>query len=129
MSRRAGFLIILMIVSAMFDVLGVASILPFIAVMADPTIIQTNPLLAKLYTELNFEQSRQFLIFLGFSVFILLLASLVIKALTTYVQLRFTLYREYTLSKKFIESYLRQPYSWFLNQNCAELSKTVLSVV
>lgn len=127
--RRAGFLIILMIVSAMFDVLGVASILPFIAVMADPKIIQTNVLLATLYNEFNFEQSRQFLIFLGFSVFFLLLTSLGIKALTTYVQLRFTLYREYTLSKKFIEGYLRQPYSWFLNQNSAELSKTVLSEV
>lgn len=127
--RRAWFLVTLMILSAIFDVLGVASILPFIAVMADPEIIQTSFLLATVFAELNFERSGPFLIFLGVTVFVLLLTSLGVKALVTYIQLRFTLYREYTLSRKLIEGYLRQPYSWFLSQNSADLSKTVLSEV
>ena len=35
--------------------------------------------------------------------------------------------REYSISKRFIESYLNQPYIWFLNRNSADLGKTIIS--
>ena len=53
----------------------------------------------------------------GFTVFILLIFSLAFKAFTTYVQLRFVNMREHSISKRFVESYLHQPYVWFLNKN------------
>ena len=37
--------------------------------------------------------------------------------------------REHSISKKFVESYLNQPYVWFLNRNSADLGKTILSEV
>jgi ABC-type multidrug transport system fused ATPase/permease subunit len=37
--------------------------------------------------------------------------------------------REHSISKRFVESYLHQPYVWFLNKNSADLGKTILSEV
>ena len=37
--------------------------------------------------------------------------------------------REYSISKRLIEGYLRQPYSWFLNRNSSDLGKNILSEV
>ena len=51
------------------------------------------------------------------------------KALTAYAQLRFVLMRGYTISKRLVQGYLHQPYSWFLNQNSNDLGKKILSEV
>ena len=42
---------------------------------------------------------------------------------------RFTKMREYTIGRRLIESYLRQPYSWFLDKHSADLGKNILSEV
>ena len=41
----------------------------------------------------------------------------------------FVFLREYSLGKKLIESYLKQPYMWILNKNSSDLSKNILSKV
>ena len=75
------------------------------------------------------ENDQQFLFALGILVFIILVFSLLFKAITTYTQIRFILMREYSIGKRLVEGYLHQPYSWFLNRNSADLGKTILSEV
>jgi ABC-type multidrug transport system fused ATPase/permease subunit len=125
----AAFLVGMMLVMALLDVVGVASIMPFIAVLSNPEIVNTNAFLAWLQHTLGATSGQDFLFMLGVLVFFLLLASLGFKALVTYAQVRFTLMREYTIGHRLIAGYLRQPYTWFLNRNSVELGKTVLSEV
>lgn len=127
--RRALLLLAMIIIMATLDVIGVASIMPFMAVLANPEMVETNPILNTVYTTLNFRDTQQFLFALGIMVFLLLVFSLAFKALTTYAQLRFTLMREYSIGKRLVEGYLHQPYSWFLNRHSADLGKTILSEV
>jgi len=58
-----------------------------------------------------------------------LVISILFKAFTTYVQVKFIQMREYSIGKRLVEAYLHQPYSWFLSQNSADLGKTILSEV
>lgn len=130
--KRAGVLMAMMLVMALFDMLGVASILPFIAVLANPALVETNPILSRAYqfsANLGVASVDQFLFLLGLMVFVLLVFSLAFKALTIYAQTRFALMREYTIGKRLVGSYLHQPYSWFLNRHSADLGKTILSEV
>lgn len=127
--KRAALLMCMILVMALLDMIGVASIMPFIAVLANPEIIEKNAILNNVYTKLNFTNPQQFLFIIGIIVFILLVTSLAFKALTTYAQLRFTLMREYSISKRLVEGYLCQPYSWFLTRHSADLGKTILSEV
>ena len=70
-----------------------------------------------------------FIIFLGILVFILLLISLSFKALANFLQIKFVYYCEYSLSKRLLEKYLHQNYSWFLNKNSSDIAKTLLSEI
>ena len=130
--KRAGLLLIMIFIMAILDMIGVASILPFMAVLTNPGLIETNIILNTIFqasSVFGIENNQQFLFALGIGVFIILLISLAFKALTNYAQLRFIQMREYSISKRLIEGYLHQPYSWFLNRHSADLGKTILSEV
>jgi ABC-type bacteriocin/lantibiotic exporter with double-glycine peptidase domain len=131
--RRNGVLLLGMIViMALIDMIGVASVLPFVAVLTNSNLIETNYLLNWMFQVskvVGVENSQQFLFFLGVLVLVLLLTSLTFKAITIYAQIRYSEMRHFSISKLLVESYLRQPYSWFLSQNSSELGKTILSEV
>ena len=130
--KQAGLLLVMMILMALLDMIGVASILPFLAVLSNPDVIETNIILNKMFqvsSIFGVENNHQFLFALGILVFITLVISLIFKALTNYAQLRFVQMREYTIGKRLLEGYLHQPYSWFSGRNSADLGKNILSEV
>ena len=90
--------------------------MPFMAVLMNPDLIDTNNLLNAFFNASNIfdiETKEQFLFFLGIIVFLILVVSLTFKFLTFYIQLRFTSTLNYSLAKRLVEGYLHQPYSWF----------------
>jgi ABC-type multidrug transport system fused ATPase/permease subunit len=131
-SRRLFFILIMVLICGLLDVFGIASIMPFIAVLSKPELVETNTVLAFAY---KFSQNfgvntpRQFLFVLALFSFLILIFSMAFRALTMYAQLRFAVMREYSLGKRLLEGYLHQPYVWFLNRNSAELGKNILSEV
>lgn len=130
--KSAGFLLLMILVMALLDMIGVASILPFMAVLSNPDIIETNMMLNEIFNIskiFGVKNDKQFLFVLGLIVFALLMISLFFKALTTYAQVRFVQMRQYSISTRLVESYLNQPYSWFLSRHSADLGKNVLSEV
>ena len=129
---RVIILIIMNLVMALIDMVGVASILPFIAILTNPEIIETNTILNKFYLtskNLGIDNEQQFLILMGFIVFLLLIVSISFKAFTSYIQVRYIKMCEHNIAVRLIEGYLNQPYSWFLNRNSAILGKSILSEV
>jgi ABC-type multidrug transport system fused ATPase/permease subunit len=130
--KQALFLLILTLIMAILDTLGIASILPFISVVSNPQIIETNEYLLSVYKtsiDMGVTSKQQFLFIFGAVVFILLLFSLFFKVITIYFQTRFALMREYSIGKRLLEFYLHQPYIWFLHRNSSDLSKIILSEV
>ena len=130
--KRMILILILIIIVALLDMIGIASILPFIAVLTNPTLIDTNFILNNMFQTLSIfgvENTQQFIFSLGILVFLLLIISLIFKALSTYLQIRFILMLAHNIGKRLVEGYLRQPYSWFLNRHSADLGKTILSEV
>ena len=91
-------LLCMILIMAFLEMAGVVSIMPFMAVLTNPDLIQTNPILNNLFSfskKFGVETNNQFLFVLGISVFLLLVTSIVFKALTNYAQLRFTFMRQY----------------------------------
>jgi ABC-type multidrug transport system fused ATPase/permease subunit len=125
-------LVIMIIIMALLDMIGVASILPFITVLANPGHIETNIMLNTIFQAsgtLGVETKQEFLFFLGVFIFILLVTSLTFRAIVTYAQTRFVSMCEYSIGKRLVEGYLNQPYSWFISHHSADLGKNILSEV
>ena len=124
--RRFYATVVLAIASGLFEMVGVASVLPFLAVLSDPGRIERPGLLNRIYDGLGFSTHENFMIFLGLGVLGLILLSLCVRLTAIYAISRFANMRTYSLSRQLIENYLRQPYIWFLRRNSAQLSKTIL---
>ena len=127
--RQAYLLVGLILVMGMLDAVGVASIMPFISVAANPDVVSGNRYLSAAYVELGFSNPDAFLFFLGSVVFAALVLSVAFKAMTTWALLRYTHMREYSLGRRLVAGYLRQPYEAFLDRHSAEFGKVIFTEV
>jgi ABC-type bacteriocin/lantibiotic exporter with double-glycine peptidase domain len=127
--RRALMVFLLMLGTAFLEMIGVASIMPFVAVLADPQAVQKYEYLRLAYEVIGLPDVKSFLILLGIAVLLLFVFSLGLKAFTTYAVLRFSNMRAHAFSYRLLEGYLLRPYSFFLGRNTAELSKRIFSEV
>jgi ABC-type multidrug transport system fused ATPase/permease subunit len=127
--RKFLYLTVIIIVVGLIDVAGIASIMPFMAVVTNPEVVRKNHYLFWLYKNLYFSSMDNFLVFLGFVVFSILLLSNALKALVLWLELNFVHFRLYTLSRRLLLSYMSQPYVFFLGQNTAILGKNILQEV
>ena len=122
----------MILIMAFLDMLGVASIMPFMAVVSNPEIVDSNLILNSAYNlsqQFGVESIDDFMFLLGIAVFLILVFTLSFKALTVYLETRFCVMREYSIGKRLVEGYLNKPYSWFLMRNSADLGKNILSEV
>jgi ABC-type multidrug transport system fused ATPase/permease subunit len=129
---RAVLLFILSIFMAFLDMAGVASILPLMTIMNSPDVINTNYYLNWLFKISNYfgiQNFNQFLIFVFVLSFIFLVFSILFRAFTTYLQTRFVLMREFTISRALVDGFLGQPYTWFLNRHSSDLAVKILSEI
>lgn len=131
--RKHAILIFCMaIILSLIELAGIASILPFMAILVDPEVIENNLKLNKIFEfskNLGVENKNQFLLFTGIIVFLLLIISLLMKSLVTYLQINFSSSARYNIERRVIKGYLAQSYSWFLDRNSADLGKNILSEV
>lgn len=128
-----GFRVLLLVLGmALLDTAGLASMMPFLAVVGDPDIIQKN-----VYISTAFDTSRlygistknQFLVLLGTFSFLLLLLSAFYRVITEYKMNSFVEQLRHSISSRLLEVYLAQPYEFFMKRNTSEMSKSTLSEV
>lgn len=125
-------LLTLIIFMALFDMIGIASIVHFINIITHPEIIHSNFLLKELYEFSNkyrYTTFDGFVYLMGIIVFLIIFLSLILKTLTLYFQNRFVAMLQYSISKRMFSGYMKQSYSWFFDRHSADLIKNILSEV
>ncbi|MBK1646792.1 ABC transporter ATP-binding protein [Thiocapsa imhoffii] len=131
--RRRGLLVLVLVLGmALLETAGVASVMPFLAVLGNPEMLETNPVLSALYNQgknFGIDTPDQFLIALGLAAFALMVFSAVYRTLTHYAMNRFIEMRRHTIGARLLEAYLRQPYAFFLDRHSGDMSKSILSEV
>jgi ABC-type multidrug transport system fused ATPase/permease subunit len=117
----------LSLLSGMLQVLGIASVLPFITVVANREMIYENRYLQWGYTAFGFQSEINYLIFLGsFMILFTLFANTTI-AVTRFVQARFLTHSAVEIQSGLLHRYFKKPYTYFLQRNTSTLIKTLLS--
>ncbi len=131
--QKEGLVVLFFVLGmALLDTAGVASLMPFLAVIGDPELINTNQTLKLIY-ELSqgygVKTSSDFLILLGFGSFMLLIISAAYRTFTQFKMNRYIEMMRHSLSARLLENYLGQPYEFFMTNNTSNLSKSTLSEV
>ncbi len=111
------------------EAVSLTSILPFLQIVSDPTLIETNPALNRLYTFFGFDNAQSFMIRLGILVFSVVVLGLLVKTISVWLTTHFALMRSYSFSARLLRGYLLQPYEWFLSRHTSALGGSILSEV
>jgi ATP-binding cassette, subfamily B, bacterial PglK len=118
-----------MALNAVAQIVGITSVMPFLALIASPDAIEEQALLRWAYDALGFQSPTAFLIAVGMGVLAALVFSNAFAALTNWLLLRFSWNLNLTLSVRMLRTYLAKPYVFFLNRNSSELAKNILAEV
>jgi len=124
--RRLVYIFIGILIMGLFEVVGVSSIAPFIAVVTSPDLIHENVYLNSLYGFFDFQTELNFIVFLGICVISILFISNCYLAFMTSTITYFSSMLTYRLQVRLLENYLMQPYSFFLDRNTSDLGKNIL---
>ena len=124
--RRLAGVLAAVVAMGLLQVAGVGSVIPFVSLLADPSLAQRNPPLAWLYETLGFASSDAFLIFIGIGVLVLLVAGNAFVMFSIWLITRFAWDNQRRLSNRLLAGYLAQPYEAFLNRNSADVGKNIL---
>jgi ABC-type multidrug transport system fused ATPase/permease subunit len=122
-------LFILMVLVAFIETLGVGTILPFVAVAANPTALDKVGPLGAVYRWSGAESENQFLLLLGSTVLLVVVAGNALKALSTWLTHRFSQMAGHALAIQLFSSYLARPYEYFLTRHSADLGTNILQEV
>src|SRR5690606_6951672 len=126
--RRALVLIGVMLWIGLMQMGAVTSIMPFMAVVADPGMIDRNVYLQWVYNASGLEE-KGFLVLLGAIVLLALVATNASSALGVWLSSRFIWEVNSMLSRKLLTKYLARPYLWFVAHGSADAGKNILSEV
>ncbi|MEX1257180.1 MAG: ABC transporter ATP-binding protein [Gemmatimonadota bacterium] len=126
--RLAG-LLGAMVVTGLFQTVGIASIMPFLAIVSNPAAIEENEYLAWGFQTLEFSSGNAYLIALGILFIVLMVLANGFNTLTAWLVLRFQWRTHERLSHRLLDVYLHASFAYHLNQNSARLGASLLNQV
>lgn len=127
--RKVIYVFILVMGMAFIESAGVISIMPFLAVLSNPNVVESNYYLKQLYDFTGTANKQNFILYLGFLSLFVVICSTVFKIVTQYAVNRFASLQRHYFSTRLLKTYLQQNYEFFIQRNSATLAKNILSEV
>jgi ABC-type multidrug transport system fused ATPase/permease subunit len=127
--RRILLLVPPIVIVALLEVAGVASLAPFIALLAHPGMIHKHRSLQWAYSTFAFKSPENLFFFVGVVILALLFFSNAAAATTNWAMQRFAWLENASLSTRMLRGYLLRPYPFFLERNSNDLMRTALQEV
>lgn len=118
-----------MVFCGLLEVAGVASVLPFFAVLMDPGLVQKNATLAAVYHFLGPSSANAFVLQMGFGIIAVMVISTVLTVANGWQTQRILWSVHDRLSEKVLTATLSRPYEELLDKDPATYSRSVLSDV
>lgn len=127
--RRLWFILFGILVAAIIDAVGVASVVPFLALIANSGSPMMMNALSKLRTFVGVTDHRGFVILIGILSLGIIVLSSVLNACVAWAQVHFTNRAGFTISRRLLDAYLAQGQLALLSRNSTEMGKNILSEV
>lgn len=127
--RKVIYVFILVMGMAFIESAGVISIMPFLAVLSNPDVVDSNHYLKRLYDFTGASNKQNFILYLGFLSLTIVICSTAFKIITQYAVNRFASLQRHYFATRLLKIYLQQNYEFFIQRNSATLVKNILSEV
>ncbi|MBU1656491.1 MAG: ABC transporter ATP-binding protein/permease [Gammaproteobacteria bacterium] len=127
--RHLIFLMLLMVVAALLELIGIGALVPVVGVMQNPEIIEKSRFLSTLSAFMGNPSREGFFLILLFILLFLFLSKNIFIYVLTSLQFGFVANEMAALSVKLMSGYLRRPYTFHLQINTAQLIRNVTGEV
>jgi ATP-binding cassette, subfamily B, bacterial PglK len=126
---KLGAIFSLSLAQALFQVIGITSIFPFLAVAADPERIRRSHFGTRFLSLFPPMENRQLLLVAGTIAIFALLLSNAVNLVSEYARTRYAQNFAHWLRVRLLRRMASQPYTYFLQRNSGDLLKKIISDV
>jgi ABC-type multidrug transport system fused ATPase/permease subunit len=119
----------LSLAQALFQVIGITSIFPFLAIAADPGRIRRSHFGTRFLSLFPPMENRQLLLVAGIIAIVALLLSNAVNLLSEYARTRYAQNFAHWLRVRLLRRMASQPYAYFLQRNSGDLLKKIVGDV
>ena len=113
------------IIISLSEVVGLSTIVPFMAMVTNQNIIFENRYLKLIYNFFNFESTKNFIFYFGITIVIIFLIKNILNIFFNYVLVSFTRNNYYKFTNRLMNNYLKYPYQNFVKKNSNDLMKNI----
>ena len=113
------------VIISLSEVVGLSTIVPFMAMVTNQNIIFENRYLKLIYNFFNFESTKNFIFYFGITIVIIFLIKNILNIFFNYVLVSFTRNNYYKFTNRLMNNYLKYPYQNFVKKNSNDLIKNI----
>ena len=123
--KKFIFLQILVLITAVFELIGIASIGPFMILVSDFSVLEGDNIIAKFYLETRLNNHFEFAILIGMIVLMLLLIGSIISMYTTWLLAIFGQEIGVKLGSRLFQFYLHRTWLFHTTSSSSNLTKKI----
>lgn len=123
--KKIPFIIVMMIVSALLEVLGVSMIVPVVSLVLDPAVMQENAIIVFICGLFQISSVTSLTILLLACLICLYIGKNLFQLLQYYVQAKFSFDNLYITQKKLVHIFLHKPYDYYLGINTSDIVRLI----
>ncbi len=127
--KKIFSILFLMILLGLFEVIGVAAVGPFTALLMDRELYENNDLFIFINSFINAKSYNSFFIFYSLITFSIIFFVNILSIIFNIFINRFSNFQSHKSSVNLFRNYLNKPYSFFLKSHEDKLSKNILTEV
>ena len=124
--KKANFIILFMLFCTLFEFLSIGALFPYLKMITDPEVIHDNTKLSYIYNLFGFTSNLHFIVFIGISIFILILFKAMVGMFNNYIQVRFAGDVKTRISVHMLKAYMAKNFNDINNSNSSFTSKHIL---
>ncbi len=118
-------LMILTVIGSVLELLGVTIFLPFVNIIMYPDYVKNNEILNWFYEKGGFSTVKGFEVFLCIVIIGIYITKNVYLIVQKNITYKFSFHLQKTLATKLLNSYMKEPYSFHLRKNVAQLQRAL----
>ncbi|MCR5233024.1 MAG: ABC transporter ATP-binding protein/permease [Lachnospiraceae bacterium] len=118
-------LFVVIFIGALFELLGVTALLPFMQAVLEPEKLLKNPYVFMISDMFNVKTGAQLIVLVSCFIILVYIIKNLFLIWSAYLQAMFSCNTQKELSVLMLESYIDHPYSFFLNNNSGDILRGV----
>lgn len=123
--RNGAILLVLMLLGAFMEVLGVAAVPAFVSAVVEPERLRQVPFVAGIADRLGLEGAVDFVVWGSIGLASIFAAKAGLLVLNFHFQMRYVANRQISLARRLTDAYLHAPYTFHLQRNTMEIVRNV----